>query len=114
GAVLMQAAVEALPLASGCVDLVTATLTYRHWSDRAAGLAQIRRVLTADGVLCIATVNAPPAHTTPRFWRRGNATTVASAMASAGLAIGETTTLLVTAAVPQISIMIARPVLRHH
>ena len=35
---------EALPLGDGCVDAVLAVLTVHHWSDVAAGLAELRRI----------------------------------------------------------------------
>jgi len=35
---------EALPLADGSVDAALAVLTIHHWSDLAAGVAELRRV----------------------------------------------------------------------
>jgi SAM-dependent methyltransferase len=40
----VQAAAEALPLRDGCVDAALAVLTVHHWSDLAAGLAEMCRV----------------------------------------------------------------------
>jgi SAM-dependent methyltransferase len=40
----VQAAAERLPLADGGVDAALAVLTLHHWTDRAAGLAELKRV----------------------------------------------------------------------
>lgn len=39
----LQAAAEALPVRDAAVDAALAILTLHHWSDRAAGLAEMRR-----------------------------------------------------------------------
>lgn len=41
---VVQGVAEALPLADDCVDAALAVLTLHHWSDLAAGLAELRRV----------------------------------------------------------------------
>jgi len=40
----VQAVAERLPLADGRVDAALAVLTLHHWTDRAAGLAELKRV----------------------------------------------------------------------
>ena len=40
----VQGAAEALPLRTGAVDTVLAVLTVHHWTDLAAGVAEMRRV----------------------------------------------------------------------
>ena len=45
---------ERLPFADGVFDLVVVTLSISHWEDRAAGLAQIGRVMAPDGTLVAA------------------------------------------------------------
>ena len=40
---------ERLPFACAVFDLVVVTLSVSHWRDRAAGLAQISRVMAPDG-----------------------------------------------------------------
>lgn len=59
---LVQAAVEHLPFADATFDLVTSTVSYRHWTNPTAGLREIHRVLRAGGVLILADVLAtnPP------------------------------------------------------
>jgi ubiquinone/menaquinone biosynthesis C-methylase UbiE len=44
---------EALALASSSVDVVTTTFSFHHWSDQAAGLREIARVLRAGGTLLL-------------------------------------------------------------
>ena len=60
----LHACAEHLPFADGSFDLAISTLSFRHWSDQAAGIAQIRRVLTAGGVLTLAD-DSPPARAAP-------------------------------------------------
>jgi ubiquinone/menaquinone biosynthesis C-methylase UbiE len=45
-----------LPFADDVFDLVFATLSLRHWTNPAAGIAEIGRVLTPGGVLVLADV----------------------------------------------------------
>ncbi|GAB3695888.1 hypothetical protein GCM10027589_59110 [Actinocorallia lasiicapitis] len=48
------ARVERLPFRSASFDLVVSSLSFRHWTDRRAGLAEIARVLTPEGTLLLA------------------------------------------------------------
>jgi SAM-dependent methyltransferase len=50
----VHACAEHLPFADSSFDLAISTLSFRHWNDQAAGIAQIRRVLTAGGMLTLA------------------------------------------------------------
>jgi SAM-dependent methyltransferase len=50
----LHACAEHLPFADGSFDLAISTLSFRHWNDQATGIAQIRRVLIAGGVLTLA------------------------------------------------------------
>jgi ubiquinone/menaquinone biosynthesis C-methylase UbiE len=47
--VLEQAAVETIPLDDASVDVAWALNSLHHWHDRAAGLAEVRRVLRPGG-----------------------------------------------------------------
>jgi ubiquinone/menaquinone biosynthesis C-methylase UbiE len=40
----VQGPAEGLPLRTGAVDAVLAVLTVHHWTDLAAGVAEMRRV----------------------------------------------------------------------
>lgn len=44
---------EALPLPDRSFDLVVTTMSFHHWQDQAAGLAEIHRVLTPGGHLLL-------------------------------------------------------------
>ncbi len=55
GAAIVQAAAERLPLADACADGALAMLTMHHWTDDAAGLAEIARVLRRDARLVLFT-----------------------------------------------------------
>lgn len=59
----IQAAAEALPLADDSVDAAMAIFTDHHWSDRAAGMGELRRVARKRVVM----LNVDPAWT-DRFW----------------------------------------------
>ena len=45
-----------LPFGDTVFDLVVATLSVSHWSDKAAGMAEISRVMTPDATLVVADV----------------------------------------------------------
>ncbi|HXE46409.1 MAG TPA: methyltransferase domain-containing protein [Conexibacter sp.] len=48
---VVQAAAESLPFEAGAFDAALAVLTDHHWSDRAAGLREMRRVARRRAVL---------------------------------------------------------------
>jgi ubiquinone/menaquinone biosynthesis C-methylase UbiE len=52
----LHAGAEHLPFTNEVFDLVFATMSMRHWTDQAAGIAEIGRVLTSGGVLVLADV----------------------------------------------------------
>jgi len=59
----IQASAEALPLGDDSVDAAMAIFTDHHWSDRAAGMDELRRVARQRVVV----LNIDPAWT-ERFW----------------------------------------------
>ncbi|MGW7479476.1 class I SAM-dependent methyltransferase [Nonomuraea muscovyensis] len=65
---MVRARAEQLPFPDASLDLITATLTCRHWRGVRAGLAEITRVLTADGLFVYADVHPPAPRR--RWWRR--------------------------------------------
>jgi SAM-dependent methyltransferase len=73
----VHAGAERLPFADDLFDLVFATMSVRHWSDRAAGIAEIGRVLTPGAVVVLADVFPGPcrrrAVTVPPLRRRRRA-----------------------------------------
>lgn len=54
GPLFVRATAEQLPFASGIFDVVTATLSLRHWRDADRGVGELARVLSPDGVLVVA------------------------------------------------------------
>jgi ubiquinone/menaquinone biosynthesis C-methylase UbiE len=52
----VRAAAEQLPFADQTFDLVVVTMSLRHWTAPAAGIAQIARVLVLGGMLVVADV----------------------------------------------------------
>lgn len=55
---LAQANAAALPFADGSFDLVTSTVSFHHWGDQRAGLAEAGRVLAPGGVFILADLHA--------------------------------------------------------
>jgi ubiquinone/menaquinone biosynthesis C-methylase UbiE len=51
------AAAEQLPFAGAAFDLVVVTLSVSHWADKAAGLAEIRRVMAPGATLVVADIS---------------------------------------------------------
>ncbi|MBP2329388.1 ubiquinone/menaquinone biosynthesis C-methylase UbiE [Kibdelosporangium banguiense] len=56
---LRVAQVEDLPHSDATVDLVLSTTSFGHWTDQAAGLREVARVLRPGG-LCVIAEHAPP------------------------------------------------------
>ena len=63
---------EGLPFADGTFEVVTSTLSLRHWDDPARGLRELVRVLSAAGTLVIAdaAVDSGPVPRRRRLVRR--------------------------------------------
>jgi len=55
---LAQADARAVPFADDSFDLVTSTVSFHHWSDQRAGLAEAGRVLAPAGVFVLADLHA--------------------------------------------------------
>jgi ubiquinone/menaquinone biosynthesis C-methylase UbiE len=53
-AILVRAGAEQLPFASRSFDVITSTLSLRHWTDPTRGLSELARVMSATGLLVIA------------------------------------------------------------
>lgn len=76
---------ESLPFGDGTVDIVTSSLSFHHWTDQGAGIAEIVRVLRAGGLFCLADHTFTPARSTgerPKTRRQ-----VRSLMETAGLTL---------------------------
>jgi SAM-dependent methyltransferase len=61
---VMQGGAEAIPLRDGSVDAAMAILSDHHWTDRRAGLGEMRRVARRRVLL----MNVDPAEFSARFW----------------------------------------------
>lgn len=57
-AALAQASSAALPFTDDSFDLVISTMSFHHWADQRAGLAEAGRVLAPDGVFVLADLHA--------------------------------------------------------
>ncbi|MEN2742346.1 class I SAM-dependent methyltransferase [Microbacterium sp. X-17] len=55
-AAVLQASAETLPFEDASFDLVVSSSSFSHWEDKAAGLAECRRVLAPGGALLLADV----------------------------------------------------------
>lgn len=108
---LVRAVAEALPFASGSFDLVTATLTYRHWVDQVVGLAEVCRVLAPKGVLAMATVAVTVGRRRP--WRRRRreegSMSLAQALDRAGMRVVFKGRIIGTGPFHEVDIVLARP-----
>ena len=51
---LARGTAEALPYPDATFDLVTSTVSFHHWSDKATALAEVYRVLRPGGLLALA------------------------------------------------------------
>jgi ubiquinone/menaquinone biosynthesis C-methylase UbiE len=104
------ASAEQLPFPDGTFDVVVATFTYRHWSDRAAGLAEIGRVLAPGGVLALAVIVPPaPAGWAARWYsRRPPPVPPRAALATAGLDAVDTSTVAGVGPISEVRLTIAR------
>jgi ubiquinone/menaquinone biosynthesis C-methylase UbiE len=52
-----QGAAEALPHSDGCFDAVVTTISFHHWSDKAAALAEVFRVLRPGGLFALTDIS---------------------------------------------------------
>ena len=110
GACLVHARAERLPFADAVFDVAAATLTYRHWSDQNAGVAEIGRVLSDGGVFGLAAVISRGRGAIPR-WRRARSgrlpATLAAALANAGLRVNTVEMISGEGPISEVTLMIA-------
>ena len=57
-ATLAQASAAALPFSGQAFDLVMSTVSFHHWGDQRAGLAEVGRVLAPGGVFVLTDLHA--------------------------------------------------------
>lgn len=58
----LRARAEHLPFVQDVFDLAFATLSFRHWANPLAGIAELSRVLTPGGLLVLADIFPPQQH----------------------------------------------------
>lgn len=75
GVFLVRGRADALPLATGCADVILMSMSYHHVPDKPAALASIHRVLRANGALCVRTCSTETLDTYlyPRFFPEARA-----------------------------------------
>jgi len=79
------AAAEQLPFADAAFDLVVVTLSVSHWADKAAGLAEIRRVMAPGATLVVADISPVwRFHPSIATARQGRACGLASLLTACG------------------------------
>jgi ubiquinone/menaquinone biosynthesis C-methylase UbiE len=65
----LRARAEQLPFVHGTFDLAFATLSFRHWTNPSAGIAEISRVLHPGGLLVLADVFSSQPRRSPTLRR---------------------------------------------
>lgn len=86
-------AAEQLPLGDGYFDLVVSTLSFDHWADQRAGLAELARVLAPDGRLVLVDLCAGWRRLTARSGRARTPRELGRLVAEAGLRVRHRETL---------------------
>ncbi len=109
---LVRAAAERLPFADAVFDLATATLTYRHWVDQVAGVAETGRVLAPGGVFALAALLMAP-RCAPRWRLRGAGrarlpASLVAALAGAGLRADMVEEVAGFGPIPEVTFVLAR------
>jgi len=110
GACLVQGRAERLPFADAVFDVAAATLTYRHWSDQHAGVAEIGRVLSDGGVFGLAAVIPRRRRAISRWCRTRSGrlpAPLAAALANAGLRVGSVEAISGVGPISEVTLMIA-------
>ena len=58
---------EALPHPSGSIDAVITTISFHHWSDKAAALAEVFRILRLGGLFALTDLSVDDLPSWPRW-----------------------------------------------
>jgi ubiquinone/menaquinone biosynthesis C-methylase UbiE len=105
-------AAEQLPFGDAVFDLVVATLSVSHWSDKAAALAEVSRVMTPDAILVVADVypawKSQPAIGLTRRGRTRSHDELPALVAAAGLRVEHTEPIRSVASVAGAVLVAAR------
>jgi ubiquinone/menaquinone biosynthesis C-methylase UbiE len=103
---------EDLPFAAGAFDVVTATLSLRHWQDADRGVGELARVLSPAGVAVVAETDME--EETVRGRRRRHARRpaprqLAALLGQGGLDVVDYREAPVHGPVPRVHVLVARP-----
>jgi ubiquinone/menaquinone biosynthesis C-methylase UbiE len=102
---------EQLPFASGAFDVVTATLSLRHWLDPVRGIGEVARVLCPAGVLIVADADMEGEAVRPRRrWhpRRPPGRQLVALLGQCGLEVVDFRSAPVHGPVPSVHVLAAR------
>lgn len=101
---------ERLPFRSGAFEVVTATLSLRHWHDPASGVRELARVLSPGGVLVVADADLEEEARLRKRWHPGRprGRQLASLLARSGLDVIDYRLAPVQAPIPSIHALAAR------
>ena len=78
---------ESLPFADGSFDLVVSSLSFHHWASQPAGLAEVARVLAADGSFVLVDLSARWVRRKGPLAEVRNPGEIAEALGQAGLRV---------------------------
>ncbi|HET6652178.1 MAG TPA: class I SAM-dependent methyltransferase [Nocardioides sp.] len=109
---LVCASAERLPFPTGAFEVVTVSMSVRHWQDRDAGLAQVARVLAPGGVLVVGEPR-PAGASAPRPRRRWGLSSAAAwpgleVLGGHGLDVVDAKPAPVRGPVPPVDVVVAR------
>ena len=100
---------EGLPFADGSFDVVTSTLSLRHWSDPGRGLGELVRVLSPAGTLVLADAEIDLAPAPRCRWRlRRPVGRLRLLVAQSGLEVVDGQEPPVRGPVPRVQVLTAR------
>lgn len=102
---------EHLPFATGSFDVVTSTMSLRHWQDAGRGMRELARVLSADGMLVIADADIDDETNRSRRRRRIHArrdTGLVAVLTACGLTVVDHRLAPVRGPTPRIHVISAR------
>lgn len=103
---------EHLPFATGSFDVVTSTMSLRHWQDVARGMCELARVLSPHGVLVLADADLYDAtnrsRRPPRRFRAPRHTGSAAVLTACGLTVVDQRLAPVRGPVPPVHVISAR------